>query len=335
MQSQVTKAWHSKYSWVRLLWPVSIVFRVVVFFRRLVLRSLYQGKQFSAPVVVVGNISVGGCGKTPLIIALAKQVIARGFKVAIVSRGYGAKSAHYPLRVNLDTVAAECGDEPLLIRQSLPLEHSIVVVDPNRSRAVSYALQQLNCDLVLCDDGLQHYKLHRDAEIAVVDGARGFGNGHCVPAGPLREPIARLNSVDFVAVNGEHNLGSTIEVDAVFHIAPYEFRNLSTGETISLNKWSGAKTVHALAAIGNPERFSRTLEALGFEVLLRAFDDHQVIHEADLIFDDDYPVIITSKDAVKISADNLKHVWVLDVEAEISSNFVNNLLTAVDLSHTN
>jgi len=332
IQAQVTKAWHSKYSWALLLWPMSVIFCCLVFFRRLVLRYLNQGNSFSAPVIVVGNISVGGCGKTPLIIALANQLIERGLTLAIVSRGYGAKSACYPLQVQPHTSLIECGDEPLLIRHSLPEDKSIVVVDPNRSRAVSFALQQHKCDLVLCDDGLQHYKLHRDAEIAVIDGARGFGNKHCLPAGPLREPVSRLSSVDFVVVNGEHRLESIINVDAGFHIAPCQFRNLSSGEVVGLANWVGSKTVHALAAIGNPQRFSDTLKSLGFEVILHALDDHQAITESDLIFEDDYPIVITSKDAVKFSTCDLKHVWVLEVEAKISSGFVDNILTAVDLN---
>lgn len=332
MQAQVIKAWHSKCSWMQLLWPISILFRVLVFFRRLILRYLYQGKGFSAPVIVVGNISVGGCGKTPLIIALASQLIKRGTAVAIVSRGYGAKSDNYPLQVQPNTSASECGDEPLLIRHNLPLDKSIVVVDPDRSRGVKHALQSFSCDLVLCDDGLQHYRLHRDAEIAVIDGARGFGNKLCLPAGPLREPVSRLSSVDFVVVNGEHSLGSSIDIDTGFYLAPCHFRNLSTGEVVDLDDWVGPKTIHALAAIGNPKRFSDTLESLGFEVILLPFDDHQIMTEADFTFEDDYPVIITSKDAVKFPAVEFQHVWVLEVEAKISSDFVDNLLTAVDLN---
>ena len=335
IQARVTKAWHSRCSWVYLLWPLCLIFSLLAFFRRIILRYFYQGKPFPAPVIVVGNISVGGCGKTPLIIALANQLIKRGLTVAIVSRGYGAKSACYPLQVQSHSSAIECGDEPLLIRHSLPEDKSIVVVDPNRSRAVSFALQQHKCDLVLSDDGLQHYKLHRDAEIAVIDGARGFGNKHCLPAGPLREPVSRLSSVDFVVVNGEHRLESIINVDAGFHIAPCQFRNLSSGEVVGLADWVGSKTVHAIAAVGNPKRFSDTLKSLDFEVILHALDDHQTMTKSDLTFDDDYPIVITSKDAVKFSACDIKHVWVLEVKAEISSDFVDNLLTTVDLSKTN
>lgn len=335
MQKRVIKAWHSSFSWTLLLWPVSLLFRFLAFFRRLVLRFYYQGKSFSSPVVVVGNISVGGCGKTPLIIALANGLIDRGLTVGVVSRGYGASSNNYPLQVMFDSKASECGDEPLLIRQSLPLNKSNVVVDPDRSRGVEYALQNFSCDVILCDDGLQHYRLHRDIEIAVIDGARGFGNKHCLPAGPLREPVSRLNSVDFAVVNGEHRLAENIDVDAVFHITPLHFRNLSSGEIVSLNDWSGSKTVFALAAIGNPQRFADTLKTLGFEVILISYDDHEVMTYSDLTFEEDYPVIITSKDAVKFSSIDLKHVWVLDVEAKISTNFVSDLMAAVDISQSN
>lgn len=335
MQKRVIKAWHSSFSWTLLLWPVSLLFRFLAFFRRLVLRFYYQGKSFSSPVVVVGNISVGGCGKTPLIIALANGLIDRGLTVGVVSRGYGASSDNYPLQVMLDSKASECGDEPLLIRQNLPLDKCMVVVDPDRYRGVEYALQNFSCDVVLCDDGLQHYRLHRDIEIAVIDGARGFGNRHCLPAGPLREPVSRLNAVDFVVVNGEHSLENTINVDEVFHIKPQHFRNLSSGEIVNLGDWSGPKTVFALAAIGNPQRFADTLESLGFEVILNSYDDHEVMTYSDLTFEEDYPVIITSKDAVKFTSIDLKHVWVLDVEAKISTNFVSDLMAAVDISQSN
>ena len=155
--------------------------------------------------MVVGNISVGGSGKTPLIISLAKKLISQGLSVSIVSRGYGASSKLYPMLVEMDSVASVCGDEPLLIRQSLPHERCNVVVDPNRKRAVCFAIEHFNPDLILCDDGLQHYRLHRDIEIAVIDGARGFGNGQCLPAGPLREPIGRLKTEILLWLMGSIN----------------------------------------------------------------------------------------------------------------------------------
>ena len=186
--------------------------------------------------------------------------------------------------------------------------------------------------MILCDDGLQHYRLHRDVEIAVIDGSRGFGNKHCLPAGPLREPIARLKSVDFVMVNGEHTLNSDIAIDGVFKIKPTCLRHLASGKVISIDDWAGSKTVHALAAIGNPQRFADTLVTLGFMPILLGFDDHETMVESDLVFEDDYPVIITAKDAIKFTATDLDHVWVLDVEAEMPPEFINSLLAAIDIN---
>ena len=335
MQAHITRAWHSKCSWVLLLWPLSIIFRAIAFCRGYILRHIYQGKKFTSPVVVVGNISVGGSGKTPLIISLAKQLLGHGLSVSIISRGYGASSKLYPMLVEMDSVASVCGDEPLLIRHSLPQERCNIVVDPNRRRAVSFAIEHFNPDLILCDDGLQHYRLHRDIEIAVIDGARGFGNGQCLPAGPLREPIGRLKAVDFVVVNGQYQLPDRVNVDAKFDIVPHQFRNLATGEILALNDWLGPKTVHALAAIGHPQRFADTLELLGFDPRLQGFDDHQALTQSDLIFEDDLPVFITAKDAVKLASTDFSHVWVLDVEAEVATHFVTNLLTAIDLRPSN
>ena len=335
IQARITRAWYSKYSWVLLLWPLSIVFRVLVFCRSTILRYFWQGKKFSSPVVVVGNISVGGSGKTPLIISLAKELISQGLSVSVVSRGYGSKTEIYPMLVEDDSLVLDCGDEPLLIRRSLPKERCSVVVDPDRRQAVTYALEHFNPDLILCDDGLQHYRLHRDIEIAVIDGVRGFGNGQCLPAGPLREPIGRLKTVDFVVVNGQHQLPDRINVDTKFDIVPDQFRNLGTGEVIGLNQWSGPKTVHALAAIGHPQRFADTLELLGFSPRLQGFDDHQGWTRQDLAFDDDLPVIITAKDAVKLSVTNLNHVWVLDVEAAEVTGLANSLLKTIDLQLSN
>ena len=153
-----------------------------------------------------------------------------------------------------------------------------------------------------------------------------------MPAGPLREPIDRLKSVDIVVVNGEYCLDDSIAIDSSFHIRPIHFRNLSTGKLVSIENWSGSKTVHALAAIGNPRRFANTLESLGFEVMLLGFDDHSLMSHSDLTFEDNYPVIITAKDAVKFTKTDLDHVWVLEVEAMISDKLVNTLLDTINLN---
>ena len=330
IEKRIVKAWYSKFSWVLVLYPLSLIFQFMVVLRRYILSRSNQGKAFSSPVVVIGNIAVGGSGKTPLLIKLCSELIGRGLKVGVVSRGYGGDSTVYPLQVSNDISASVCGDEPLLIRQSLPLSNAIVVVDPLRKRGVEFALNQFHCDIVLCDDGLQHYKLHRDLEIAVIDGSRGHGNGLCLPAGPLREPISRLNSVDLVIVNGQQS-DHGIYSDANYCLKPACFRHLSTGKTLAVDAWPFSKTVHALAAIGNPQRFADTLTSLGLSPILLAFDDHFVMTKSDLCFDDDLPVIITAKDAVKFDTVNMDNVWVLEVEAELSTGLVDNLLDAVNL----
>jgi len=330
IEKQMVKAWYSKFSWVLLLYPLSLIFQLLAVIRRFFLCRFHQGKPFSAPVVVIGNIAVGGSGKTPLLIKLCLELISRGLKVAVVSRGYGGHASAYPLQVIADSSAAICGDEPLLIRQSLPLPDAVVVVDPVRKRGVEFASSQFACDVVLCDDGLQHYHLHRDLEIAVVDGSRGLGNGLCLPAGPLREPASRLKSVDLVVINGEVGLKG-IASDATYSLKPARFRQLSTGKVLAVDAWPFSKSVHALAAIGNPQRFADTLTSLGMSPILLGFDDHCTMTTSDLNFDDDLPVIITDKDAVKFDTVSLNNVWVLEVEAELSTGLVDNILDAVNL----
>ena len=333
-EQKLVEAWHAKLSWLWLLLPLSLLFRLIVFVRRMVLQTFFQGGAFSAPVIVVGNISVGGSGKTPLIIALATEFTNRGFAVAIVSRGYGGHCQSYPLQVEPDTSVEACGDEPLLIRQKLADKNCFVVVDPNRNRGVNFALQHFECDLVLCDDGMQHYRLHRDAEIAVVDGARGFGNGFCLPVGPLREPITRLDSATFVAINGDCDFDCNKAIDINYSLQPVCFRQLSTGQIVPIAEWQQSNRVYAAAAIGNPQRFANTLELLDFDVMLLRFDDHQVMTESDLTFEDNYPVIITAKDAVKFGATNLEHIWVLEVDVNLPQSFVNDVLSSVNLPQT-
>jgi tetraacyldisaccharide 4'-kinase len=333
-EQKLVKAWHAKVSWLWLLLPLSLLFRFIVFIRRIVLQTFFQGGAFAVPVIVVGNISVGGSGKTPLIIALAAALTNRGFTVAIVSRGYGGQAPSYPLEVEADTAVEHCGDEPLLIRQKLANRDCYVVVDPDRNRAVNFVLQQYNCDLVLCDDGMQHYRLYRDAEIAVVDGSRGFGNGFCLPVGPLREPISRLASTTFVAVNGDCDFDDNVAPDINYCLQPVCFRQLATGQMVPIAEWALSNTVHAVAAIGNPQRFANTLKSLGFEVILLRFDDHEVMTESDLTFEDNYPVIITAKDAVKFTKTDLDHVWVLEVDVTLPEPFVNDVLSSVGLPQT-
>jgi tetraacyldisaccharide 4'-kinase len=282
------------------------------------------------PVVVIGNISLGGSGKTPLIIALAKALSERGYSVGVVSRGYGGASAQYPLVVRPDTPVSQSGDEPLLVAKKLGCP---VVVDPNRGRAVEKLVESFSCDLILSDDGLQHYRLHRDVEIAVVDGRRRFGNGYTLPAGPLRESPRRLKEVDFIIQNG----GIVEPDDPGTYIVQLEtsgLRRFGSSELIGFDQWVESTNIHAVAAIGHPERFFESLRKMGFKVDSEPKNDHQTLTARDIGFDDDLPVVITAKDAVKYQDLVPDNLWVLEVEMALDNEFVSSLIDCVGLTVT-
>ncbi|MBT3673424.1 MAG: tetraacyldisaccharide 4'-kinase [Porticoccaceae bacterium] len=325
-------ACYSNSSWLLLLAPLSWLFSLISAVRRLILQRLYQGRPFSVPVAVVGNISVGGSGKTPLIIALVKALNKLGYTAGVISRGYGGAASAYPLRVTTGTPVDQSGDEPLLIAQSCGCP---VVVDPDRVRAVEFLLHETSCDIVLSDDGLQHYRLHRDIEIAVVDATRGLGNGRMLPSGALRESPSRLSQVDFVVLNGS---GADIaaEIGLVgahqIELQALGLRNIASNLIVPVNAWEGGVKVHAVCGIGHPERFAQTLKELGFEVILSSVNDHQHLSDDDLEFGDDLPMIITSKDAVKYRGVIPDNLWVLEVEMSISEDFVHSLAEQAGLT---
>jgi len=323
LERKLVGAWYSNSAWLWPLVPISWLFGSLAHLRRAWLQYRFQGSPYTAPVVVVGNISVGGSGKTPLVIALVKALAERGLKVGVVSRGYGGQAIDYPLLVCPDTCAKECGDEPLLIARMTAQFDCPVVVDPDRNRAVEYLLATYRVDAVLTDDGLQHYRLHRDIEIAVVDAARGMGNQRLLPAGPLRESMQRLHEVDFVVANGG---AAVTTADAQIQLIPQRFRHLASGREVVPDRWAEGSAVNAVAAIGNPQRFAATLESLGLSVKLHAKDDHRSLRLSDVTFDDNKPVIITAKDAVKLIDVVTDNLWVLDVETTLPSSFVDQLL---------
>lgn len=271
----------------------------------------------SVPVIVVGNITVGGTGKTPLILWLIEYCRAKGLSVGVVSRGYGAKPPHFPWRVTADQSAKEGGDEPLLIvkRTGVPL-----VIDPVRVNAVKHLLATEKIDVILCDDGLQHYKLARDVEIVVVDAARGLGNGHCLPMGPLREPAERLDSVDAVIYNGA---AQDTEQGFAMNLEPQAFVNVLTGESQDVDSFDKAQIVNGVAGIGNPQRFFKSLSSLGFQVIEQAFSDHAAYTAEALTFENNYPLIMTEKDAVKCQGFAQANWWYLKVTTAPSQGFKN------------
>jgi len=291
-----------------LLLPFAYIFSDIVRIRRyLYRRGILKSLTLPVPVIVVGNITVGGTGKTPLIIWLAELLKNAGYKPGIISRGYGGQSETWPQIVNENSDVSKVGDEALLIAKQTRLP---LVVGPSRVESAKKLLTKFDCTVVLSDDGLQHYKLNRDIEIAVVDGERRFGNGYCLPAGPLREPISRLSSVDFIVVNGNKYGDNEFSMQLVGDTAI----NLSTGEIKPLQEFRGIEC-HALAGIGNPERFFKLLESNGLICTTHSFPDHYQFQRSDIEFGDDKPVLMTEKDAVKCTHFAGQHHWYLPVKA--------------------
>ncbi|MGE8362070.1 tetraacyldisaccharide 4'-kinase [Pseudomonas sp.] len=314
---RLVAAWYTGHPALGLLRPLEWLYRTVAQRRRA--RFLAgEGEIYRAPVpvVVVGNITVGGTGKTPLILWLIEHCRQRGLRVGVVSRGYGAKPPQLPWRVRADQAASEAGDEPLLIvqRSGVPL-----VIDPDRGRAVRALLAEEPLDLILSDDGLQHYRLARDLELVLIDAARGLGNERCLPAGPLREPVERLQQVDALLYNGAL---SDPAQGYGFGLRPRELVSLRSGERRPLDHFPPGQRMHAVAGIGNPQRFFATLEALHWQPVPHAFADHAHYSAELLSFSPSLPLLMTEKDAVKCRAFAGDDWWYLAVDAEPSPAFV-------------
>ena len=298
-----------------LLYPVSLVFRTLITLRRQLYRiGILASVKLPVPVVVVGNISVGGTGKTPLTLWLAQQLIEDGWHPGIISRGYRRTNSgsNTPRGVAADDTADDVGDEPLLMAQ-----RELCPVWIGRDRpAVAQALLQAHpeCDIILSDDGLQHYRLHRDAEIVVVDGARRFGNGCLLPAGPLREPVSRLVKADAVVVNG----GEVHGTEYGMRLEGTHFYNMLNPEAINTAGDFAGQRLHAIAGIGHPQRFFKHLHRLGLPCTTHAFPDHHHYTATDIAFDEADAVLMTEKDAVKCAAFATEKLWVLRVDAQVS-----------------
>jgi tetraacyldisaccharide 4'-kinase len=308
----LNKLWYTKHPVRWVLYPLSCVYHIVVRIRRVFLTRYFQ-KKLPVPVIVVGNLTVGGVGKTPLVIAITQYLEARGMRVGIVSRGYGACITTFPHEVRLDNTGDEVGDEPLLLAKITGVP---VVIAPKRVQAVRYLCDTHQVDVVISDDGLQHDAMARAVEIVVVDGKRGFGNGLCLPAGPLRESKKRLKSVDFVVVNGEHEKGDWPDAHPM-HMLPGDITALATGDVV-IGGLTG--DVAAVAGIGHPERFFDTLKRLGIHHQPYIFPDHHRFRPKDLDVVE-AQVLMTEKDAVKCRAFADDTMYVLPVRAKLHDKF--------------
>ena len=316
-QGYLIDAWYSKSFWLYILAPFTFLFSALVKARR---NSFIKNPKkvwiSPKPLIVVGNISMGGTGKTPLVKFIASELSQRGFKPGLVSRGYGGKYSG-TLEVTPKTTYKETGDEAqILAKLNIPF-----FIDRNRSRAARKLQEKYDVDVIISDDGLQHYAMGRDIEIAVIDGARRLGNGLAFPAGPLREPKSRLSEVDFVINNGGPTEGNEI----LMTLSPAKFIHLNSGKEYSIDKWPMHNQVHAIAGVGNPNRFFDLLLRLGFEFDKNPFPDHHKYHKKDLYYLDHLPILMTEKDAAKCKHFKNSKIWYLSIESEIESQFIDRL----------
>jgi tetraacyldisaccharide 4'-kinase len=320
-QSWLNKFWYGAVSPPWWMMPLSAVYAALSRIRRSAYSlHLARSTRLPCPVIVVGNLTVGGTGKTPLVCWLAGQLIELGFRPGVVSRGYGGSSRGARLVQSADS-ADEVGDEAILLAR-----RSRVPVATGRNRpAAAQLLINAGCDVIVSDDGLQHYALQRDCEIVVIDGERRFGNGRLLPGGPLRETPARLRRVDAVVVNG-----GDAQSDAALHM-----RLLATsavamkyGTTKPLREFSG-QPVHAIAAIGNPQRFFAMLRAVGINVIEHPLPDHAKLGIDDISFADDLAVLMTEKDAVKCRDIAGPHHWYVPVSVAFAAGDAEKLRSIV------
>lgn len=316
MQAWLNRRWYGSQGSCAALRPLERLYGAAVAARRA--RAGAPGR-LAAPVIVVGNLTVGGTGKTPLSVWIAAQLTRRGVPVGVISRGYGRSDAHVRL-IDQDSSWREVGDEPLILARNTA---AVTAVGRDRVAAARAVLAR-GVRVIVSDDGLQHLALPRDCSIVVADGARGFGNGRLLPAGPLREPLQRLAGADALVINGESEHPSlrtaavhfprvVLRMDLVAH----EAVSLGSAERRALETFRGT-AVHAVAGIGHPQRFFRDLRTRGIEVREHPFPDHHPLTAAQLDFGDDLPVLMTEKDAVKCAPAADRRLWSVPVEARFS-----------------
>jgi tetraacyldisaccharide 4'-kinase len=327
VQSWLNRIWYERATPPWWLLPLSLTYGAAAGSRRfLYARRIRRAARLACPVVVIGNVSVGGTGKTPLVCWLVAQLMVRGYKPGVVTRGYGGSSRNVRRVLAADDPAI-VGDESVLLAR-----RTAVPVAIGRDRpAAAQLLVSAGCDVIISDDGLQHYALARDCEVVVIDGDRRFGNGWLLPAGPLRETPGRLKVADAVVVNGGRALlkgAFSMRLEAKVAVA-------LLGGAVQPLAALGGKTVHAIAGIGNPERFFNMLRSRGIEVCGHPLADHAHLTRADIEFFDDKPVLMTEKDAVKCTAFAGERHWYVPVNAHFDGGESEALLSVVLRKITN
>ena len=299
--------------------PLSVIFFLISLIRKYLYRfNFLKSFKLDVPVVIVGNITLGGTGKTPLIIHLAKELKKNGYYPGIISRGYGSKAIG-TIEVNQKSNIGEVGDEPILIQKHT---HMPVFVSKDRVMAAKALIKKYKkIDVILSDDGIQHYRLKRDVEVLVIDGSRRFGNEYLLPAGPLREPIHKLNDVDAIVCNHKKVIDGS-------YLMIYKSKflvNLKTKQKIPLNKVR-LSNIHAVAGIGNPDRFFNDLKSLGLAFDSSAYQDHYRFTKKDFKTLSGKNIIMTEKDAVKCEKFAQDNFWYLPVDVDIDPKFTNVIL---------
>ena len=322
---KLENAWYGKTGLTQVLRPLSWLFIALVTVRHFIYKSgLKKRIKLPVPVVIVGNLTAGGTGKTPLVIWLVNFLKSAGYKPGVISRGYSGRARNWPQQVRPDADPAMVGDEAVVIarRTGAPM-----AVGPSRVIDAKALLQHADVDIIISDDGLQHYALDRSIEIAVIDGVRRFGNGYCLPAGPLRELPARLESVDCKVTNGVAAQGEyTMKYRADKVI------NLLNNEVRALSDFKGM-TVNAIAGIGNPDSFFNFLRGVGIRLHSRAFPDHYHYLQADLAFAADDTILMTEKDAVKCERFARENWWYIPLETALPDEFGVNILNLLGKRH--
>ncbi|GAF58896.1 tetraacyldisaccharide 4'-kinase [Psychrobacter sp. JCM 18902] len=351
IETTVTRAWQRQAAWLWLLLPISWLYGLITTLRRQAYKAgLLASYRAPVPVMVIGNISVGGSGKTPLIIALVDYLKEHGVKVGVISRGYGGDTSQMPALVDAASLPNVVGDEPCLI---VNMTNAPMAVCPDRKQAIITLLAaHPDLQFIIADDGLQHYALQRDIEWIVVDSARGFGNQQLLPTGFLREPMSRLQGATVIyheplttdSVDNDKDNSNLYRANHLTMHLEADALQLLWQPTLSYSQIDMPKKgcrVHAVSGIGYPQRFFDTLSSLGFDVVGHAYPDHYDFELAELLLYTEYPIVVTSKDAVKIRAllskattdkalndeyqTLINRLWVLPVTAELSDSCYDNL----------
>lgn len=328
LQQWLENIWYNDASGKIFLLPLTGIYCAINSFQRWKYRNYHP--KIPCPVIVVGNISVGGTGKTPLTIHLVKLLQKAGYKPAIITRGYGGKATSWPQSVTAESDPHLVGDEAVLMALNTKVP---VYAGADRLLSIKQLTKDYNCDVIVSDDGLQHYQLPRDIQIAVIDGARMLGNGWCLPAGPLRERKQRLDACDMLVINGEINQNKSDDnaINQWFgmNLKGSLLVNLLSNEKKPLEEFTG-KNVHAITGIGNPQRFFKVLEQGGLQLETHSFPDHYDFKADDLQFDNDLPIVMTEKDAVKCRKFAKQHYWYLPVSAELDNDFDESILKLLE-----